>query len=96
MATLTLRNLPDRALARLRERAVADRRSLNNEIVVLLEHAVETCPAAKLGVPLPAMSPAVQLQRWEDLCGRWRDERGWEEIAADIVSHRTAGREVGL
>jgi plasmid stability protein len=94
MATLTIRNLPDRAMERLRERAAAERRSLNNEIVVLLEQAVEPSPsAAAEDLRLP---PAVQVQRWETLCGRWRDERSWKTIAADIVRHRTAGRKVAL
>lgn len=96
MATLTVRNIPDRALERLREWAVADRRSLNNEIVVVLENAVES-PASPTGEgSLRVMSAVRQIQRWEDLCGRWRDDREWQEIVSDIVSHRTAGREVAL
>lgn len=96
MATLTVRNIPDRALERLREWAVADRRSLNNEIVVVLENAVEP-PASPPGEgSLRVMSAAAQIQRWEDLCGRWRDDREWEEIVSDIAGHRTAGREVAL
>jgi len=95
MASLTVRNIPDRALERIRERAVAERRSLNNEIVVLLEQAVAPPPPAAEGSSR-AMPLTEQFQRWTALCGRWRDERSWQEIAADIASHRTAGREVAL
>ncbi len=94
MASMTIRNIPDWALERIRKRAVAERRSLNNEIVVLLEQALE--PVPDVAEEPHRMSPASQLQRWETLCGQWHDERRWEEIAEDIVSHRTGGREVAL
>ena len=96
MANLTVRNIPERALNRLRERAAASRRSLNNEIVVLLEQAVERWPSASEAGPRIVSPVESQINRWEQLCGRWRDERSWEDIAADIVSHRTVGREVAL
>ena len=93
MPNLTVRNIPDWALKLLRERAAADRRSLNNEILVLLEQAAEQKAVASAEEDL-TISRAAQIRRWEDLCGRWQDDRGWEEITADIVSHRTTGREV--
>jgi len=37
MATLTLRNVPDDLVARLKERAKRHRRSLNNQAIVCLE-----------------------------------------------------------
>jgi len=40
MAALTLKNIPDELLARLRERAVRNRRSLTGEILTILERAV--------------------------------------------------------
>lgn len=39
MATLTLKNIPDELHARLKESAERNRRSLNSEILVLLEAA---------------------------------------------------------
>jgi hypothetical protein len=29
-------------------------------------------------------------------CGRWKDDRGWKEIADDVVRRRTVGRKVAL
>ncbi len=95
MANLTVRNIPERALERIRERAVAERRSLNNEIVVLLEQAVAS-PLPAVEGSIRAMPLTEQFQRWTVLCGRWHDERSWQEIAADIASQRTTGREVTL
>ena len=40
MPTLTVRDIPDRVYRRLKERAGANRRSMSNEIVMLLEEAL--------------------------------------------------------
>ena len=82
-------------MERLRELASAERRSINNEILVLLESAVEQSPSGRRGY-LRGVRPERQAALWADLCGRWQDERSWEEIAADIVGHRTDGRQVAL
>ena len=78
----------------LREKAVAERRSLKNEIVFLLERAVE--PLSPPGNETSPLSRVDQISRWAGLSGRWQDERTWEAIAVDILIHRTAGREVAL
>ncbi len=44
MATLTIRNVPDRIHERLKARAERNRRSLNSEAVLLLEQAIEMLP----------------------------------------------------
>lgn len=41
MATLTIRNIPDELHARLKERAKANRRSLNQEVIVELAREVD-------------------------------------------------------
>lgn len=41
MASLTLKGIPDRLLQRLRERAEAERRSLNQQAIQLLETALD-------------------------------------------------------
>lgn len=96
MANITVRNIPDLALKQIHRRAEAERRSLNSEILVLLEQALDL-PRDR-GDPLQtdSLSRTAQIERWEELCGRWRDDREWQEIAAEIVADRTAGREVAL
>ncbi len=95
MANLTLRSIPEDVLDRLRTLAVVERRSLNGEILVLLEASLERETAEARGGET-VIGAAMQARLWDALCGRWKDERGWKEIADDIVSHRTAGRKVAL
>lgn len=93
MPSLTLRNIPEHLLEGLRILSARERRSLNNELLVVLEEGLaskaERLEAAPLGSEL-------QADLWLDLCGKWQDERSSEEIIEDIRSHRSEGREVSL
>ena len=40
MATITIKNIPDDLYEQLRRRAVANRRSINSEVIVCIERAV--------------------------------------------------------
>jgi plasmid stability protein len=67
MATLTLRNVPDDLVARLKARAKRHRRSLNNETIAALELADA---AASGGVAQPAQAPVdiePTLRRMEEI-----------------------------
>jgi plasmid stability protein len=57
MATLTLKNLPDTVLERLRRRAERQNRSVNREAIVILEAAVQ--PAT----PVDPNARLAQIQR---------------------------------
>jgi plasmid stability protein len=57
MATLTLKNLPDAVLERLRRQAARQNRSVNREAIVILETAVQ--PAT----PVDAEARLAQIQR---------------------------------
>lgn len=46
MATLTLKGIPDDVLARLKERAASERRSLNQHAIYVLERAADAQPQA--------------------------------------------------
>ncbi|WP_420629701.1 FitA-like ribbon-helix-helix domain-containing protein [Candidatus Leptofilum sp.] len=41
MATMTIKNIPDALYEELKQRAAANRRSVNNEVIVLIERAVQ-------------------------------------------------------
>lgn len=41
MATMTIKNIPDELYEELKLRAAANRRSINNEVIVLIERAVQ-------------------------------------------------------
>jgi len=84
MATLTLRNVPDELVARLKARAKRHRRSLNNETIAALELADATVTGV---TPLPA-AESVDLDS---------TLRRMEEIRAGLRSKAAAeGREILL
>lgn len=87
---LTLRGLPEKLLGTMREMAVRDRRSLNSEVLVLLERAVHEFGGDR-------MSPEAiegQVRSWRSL--EWHDPRSAREISKDIISRRSVGRDVTL
>lgn len=46
MATLTIKNIPLEVYERLKHRAKANRRSINQEVIAVIERALETPPIA--------------------------------------------------
>jgi plasmid stability protein len=95
MASITVRNIPDDVLERIRALSSIDRRSLNNEILVLLERSASSEFEEKL-LKRKYLSKSTQLEMWKRLAGTWEDARSTREIIDDIYSTRTAGREVEL
>ncbi|MCF6097147.1 Arc family DNA-binding protein [Thermovorax subterraneus] len=93
MASLTIRNIPASLLERLRRLSEAERRSLNNEIIVILEKSLKKYPP---DYDKNVISVEAQVELWNKLAGEWDDSRSSDEIINDILSHRTAGRGVKL
>ncbi len=87
---ITLRNLSEELVAKLRALAKQARRSLNSEILYRLEVGVQDMQEDE------AMSLEAQKSRMQALAGSWRDNRSTEEIIEDIYRHRTLGREIEL
>jgi len=95
MTSLTLRNIPDEVIGKVKTLAVLERRSLNNELLVVLEKGLEGETRLQQE-KASAIPPSAQVSLWQDLCGQWQDERSTQEIINDIRSSRTMGREVSL
>jgi plasmid stability protein len=95
MASITIRNIPDEVLERIRALSSIERRSLNNEILVILERGTYSEYEEKL-LKKKYLSKSTQMEIWKQLAGTWSDSRPAKEIIEDIYSHRTAGREVEL
>jgi plasmid stability protein len=95
MASITVRNIPDDVLKRIRALSSIDRRSLNNEILVLLERSASSELEEKL-LKRKYLSKSTQLEMWKQLAGTWEDSRSTREIIDDIYATRTTGREVEL
>ena len=96
MSNLTLRSIPDATLEKLRSRAVGNHRSINGEILAIIEVSLSG------GLPQWATSSLhdnpVERQKNAvlDAAGGWKDGRSETEIIADIESHRTRGRKVAI
>lgn len=95
MPSITVRGLDEHVLERIRALAEAERRSLNSELLVLIDRALERELhfAGHRNAPVPK---ETQLRMWRHMSGWWEDERSTDEIIADIHSARTPGREVEL
>jgi hypothetical protein len=93
MASITVRNISDDLFDRIKTISELEKRSLNGEILVLLEKGVsyETGKSRN-----ERISRDTQLAIWKRLSGEWQDKRNTKEIIDDIYSSRTAGREFDL
>ena len=94
MASITIKGIPDRLLARLRKRAAAEKRSMNKEIIRLLD----------LNLPEERIHPAeqhrtlavTQAEAWSRLAGRWISDVPVEDEVGGLYSARSGGREIEL
>lgn len=93
MASLTLKNLPEVLLSSLRAAAEKDRRSLTQEIIHLLDQALqehERQPAA------PRANVEAQIAAWRKLAGKWQSDVDHGTEAKRIIATRSLGRKVEL
>jgi plasmid stability protein len=95
MANITVRNIPDDIFKTIKTMSVLEKRSVNNEILIILEKGIskeiEDIHSAKRKI-----SKKAQVQLWHVLAGRWEDNRSTDEIIKDIYSKRSMGRKVIL
>ena len=92
MATPTLKNVPESLLDELRKRASADRRSLNQEAIHLLEQTLIAAEAARQ----TKEAWQRQVEAWQRVAGRWRSQQTAAEEIQQIYTARTRGRDVTL
>ena len=94
MASITIKGIPDRLLSRLRERAATEGRSMNKEIIRLLDlslSAHRTHPAEQRRT-----LAVTQAEAWSRLGGRWISDVPVEDEVGGIYSARSGGREIEL
>lgn len=96
MASFTIRNIPDEVLAQVRELSVLERRSMNNEILYILENGIQAQKMLLEQNKGNVVSEDERLRIWRTLSGQWKDKRSTEEIVEDIYSSRSFGRELNL
>ena len=93
MASLTIRDLPDRTLASLKTRADMNRRSLNGEMLYVLDYVVSGRSEFDM---IRENRIAKQKEAFRAVFGKWRDSRSTDEIVSEIEGARTPGRKVEL
>ena len=98
MPNLTLRGLSDSTLTTLRRRAATNHRSLNGEILAIIDVFLSYGNSFEDSASSLERDNPVDRQKQAILgaAGGWLDSRSEKEVARDIVSHRTKGREVKL
>jgi plasmid stability protein len=93
MTSITIRNIPDEVIEIVKTLARTEKRSINNELVLLIEKGIININKIK---EENSISRETQLNLWNEISGKWEDERPTEEIIRDIYDSRTTGREVAL
>ena len=91
MSSITIKNIPEHLLARVRERANAEHRSLNKEFIQLVEAALQGEQAGAVA----REQAAQQVAAWSNLAGKWACDDAAAETAA-IYAARSEGRDVSL
>jgi len=95
MATLTIRNIPDDLLNKIRILSILEKRSLNNEILMVLEKGLAK-ESDSVSYVKNQLSNDTQIKLWQNLCGKWKDSKSTAEIISDIIGSRSQGRKVDL
>jgi len=96
MTSLTVRNIPDDVIDKIKTLAVAERRSINNEMVLLIEKGLENHIKISASKDEKMVSKETQLYVWKDISKNWIDNRSSKEMIKDIYSTRSIGRDIEL
>lgn len=92
---ITVRNIPEEIMKKITTLSQMEKRSINNEILLLLERSVHE-EAKSMAKKKKSISIKTQINIWKKLSNEWDDERSTKEIIEDIYNNRTLGREVKL
>ena len=95
MGTITLRDIPDEMMDEVKVIAKRERRSVNQQFLVVLEEGVRNVLRKTLETR-ESVSKGAQIEIWQMLSGVWEDKRSTKQIIDDIVSNRSKGREFDL
>ena len=95
MANITIRNIPDDVFCAIKKLSALERRSINNELLIIIEKGTASLMENKINEN-KIISKVSQVNLWRNLSGKWEDTRTSEEIISDIYDSRTLGREFDL
>lgn len=95
MANITIRNIPDDVFSVIKKLSDLERRSINNELLIIIEKGTASLMEKKINEN-KIISKVSQVNLWRNSSGEWEDTRTSEEIINDIYDSRTLGREFDL
>ncbi len=93
MSNLTIRNIPNNMMNKIKTLSEIQKRSMNSEILFILEKGLLFENSQKSD---KLLSKDTQVKIWNKLSGKWKDKRKTKEIIDDIYSNRSKGREFSL
>ena len=96
MANITVRNIPENVFSKIKKLSTLERRSINNEILIVLESGLAHEAGSNYKTSKKTIPKELQLRIWKDLSGKWEDDRTTEQIKEDIINSRTLGRDINL
>ena len=96
MRSITLRNIPNEIIDVAKILATLEKRSLNNELLLLIEKGIINHKAQTKTTDDHLLSKEAQIQMWKEFLGAWKDSRSTKKIIQDIYESRTPGREFDL
>jgi len=92
---ITVRDIPDEVIEKIRDLSKMEKRSLNSEILCVLERGVKEELHQRFDIK-KNISKSSQIDIWNKLANEWVDERSTDDIINDIYENRTLGRDVKL
>jgi len=105
MVNLTIRNIPEEIMKRIKILAARERRSMNSEILIVIEEGLSSRIAAETGSvsfggtqqmsAMTSLSCAGRERIWTELCGEWNDTRSMNDCIADLSKLRTGRADAG-
>lgn len=96
MPNITIRDIPDDVFEKIKILSKTDRRSINSEILLLLENGLKCYLSSMRNISNHILARQSQLEIWNNLLGKWEDNRNTDEIVNDIYANRTKGRDIEL
>ena len=94
MPSVTIKDIPESLLRKVRARAARERRSMNGQIIRLLDEAL--AGRAETQRMSAEERAAAQADAWLRLGGRWHGRGTAKQEIAAIYAARTRGRRVSL
>ena len=100
MKTVTIRNLSESVMSSVRTLSKSERRSINNEFLILIETGLNAVMSSLDGKKIELCDnfrdPKQQVALWKEIAGKWEDSRETSEIIRDVIEARSRGREFSL